>query len=197
MKNNAHLPNGMSRREHGQTAWFNSYEWIYSPNGLTAATWRQIGELRARGEGPIKVIEWPQGAIIYDSQWPREQCLKALRDPGSDDSDSDESPPDDPGEVEPTTLADVDPEQGGIPYTQWKGNELNELFHRHGTPGQHAHITAAAIADSLTLAGPQWRRDTTELFQEAFEEASWAYAAKTEAERRNKETHSRAKGAAS
>jgi hypothetical protein len=197
MKNDAHLPNGMSRREHGQTASFNGYEWIYSPNGLTAATWRQIGGLRTKGEGPIKVIEWPQGVAIYDSQWPREQCLKALRELGLDDSDSAESPLDDSDEVEPTTLTDVDPEHDGIPYTQWKANQLNKLFRRHGTPGQHAHIIAAAVADSLTLAGIPWRRDKAELFQEALEEASRAYAAKAEADRRNEETHSRAKGAAS
>lgn len=197
MKNESRLPRSMRCRECGQTVWFNGYEWIYNPNGLTAATWRQIGELRTKGEGPIKVIEWPQGDTIYDSQWPREQCLKTIRELGSDDSDSDESSLGNSARVERRTLAEVDPEQDGIPYTQWKADQLNELFRRHGTPGQHAHITAAAVADSLALAGRHFRRETAELFREAPEEAFRAYAAKAEAGRRNEETHPHVKGATS
>jgi hypothetical protein len=63
-------PVKVTRRTRGQTAVFSVYEWLYNPCGLTAATRRQIDELTAQGEGPVRVIQWPSGEVIYrDGQW--------------------------------------------------------------------------------------------------------------------------------
>jgi hypothetical protein len=59
-------PKGIHRRERGQTAVYGGWEWIYSRHGLTDASWRQIRELTAQGER-IQVVQWPQGAIVFDS----------------------------------------------------------------------------------------------------------------------------------
>jgi len=38
--------------------------------GVTFATMRQIEDLSAKGEGPIEVIQWPAGKVVFtDGQW--------------------------------------------------------------------------------------------------------------------------------
>ena len=60
----------VTRRPKGQTVTFGLYEWIYNPNGITEDTRHQIGELTAKGEGPIRVIQWPAGDVIFrDGKW--------------------------------------------------------------------------------------------------------------------------------
>ena len=64
------LRSGISRRSMGQTVIFARYEWLYNPHGITKSTVRQIEELSAKGEGPITVIQWPEGKLVYqDSEW--------------------------------------------------------------------------------------------------------------------------------
>jgi hypothetical protein len=59
-----------TRRAAGQTVTFGSYEWIYNPGGITPATKQQIEELSAQGEGPLQVVQWPKGEIVFqDGKW--------------------------------------------------------------------------------------------------------------------------------
>ena len=55
-------------------------------------------------------------------------------------------------------LAEMDPAQTGIPYCEWKAQQLNRLFLEHGaTPHQPGSITAATVADGLSKL-PRERR---------------------------------------
>jgi len=58
----------VTRRATGQTVTFGPYEWIYNPVGVTFATMRQIEDLSTKGEGPIEVIQWPAGEVVFDGQ---------------------------------------------------------------------------------------------------------------------------------
>lgn len=60
------VPSHVTRRYSGQTALFGKLEWIFSPGGLTASSMRQIERLSAKGEGPIIVIQWPAGEVVFE-----------------------------------------------------------------------------------------------------------------------------------
>src|SRR5262249_26297362 len=62
----------------------------------------------------------------------REEALQLLASP----------PPD-------AKLADLDPDVPGVPFAQWKADQLNELFRRHGLLGVAGGITAGTVEDGL------------------------------------------------
>jgi hypothetical protein len=125
-------PAWVTPRQRGQTAIYDGYEWIYNPRRLTDSTWRQILELAAAGEGHIQVIQWPEERQP-SKPWRSGMVL--------DDSDSKEPAKEGRkievfGDKSHLRLADVDPDEPGIPYAQWKAAQLNEIFRRHGMRGQ-------------------------------------------------------------
>jgi hypothetical protein len=52
------------KRQRGQTAIYETWEWIYAPYGLRPATWRQIQEECRKG-AHIHVIQWPEGRDVF------------------------------------------------------------------------------------------------------------------------------------
>ena len=69
---------------------------------------------------------------------------------------------DDPTAPQSTTpkkrLADIDPDERGVPYTQWRADQLNELFRRHGRLGEPGRLTAQTVEDGLTKQAEKQRR---------------------------------------
>ena len=61
-----------------------------------------------------------------------------------------------PAQAEPSrpTLAGLDPEAPGIPFAQWRAQQLNRLFLEHGRaiPHEASCITANTVADKLFRA---------------------------------------------
>lgn len=51
--------------------------------------------------------------------------------------------------MRPRTLAEVDPDEEGIPYAVWKAKQLNELFKQYGVQKEPARIQPWVIADGL------------------------------------------------
>ena len=54
-------------RTRGQTATFGSYEWIYNPRALRPATLHQVTALAKDRQGPIRIYQWPERKVIFDS----------------------------------------------------------------------------------------------------------------------------------
>jgi hypothetical protein len=64
----------------------------------------------------IRVLQWPDAAIVYDSR-------VSTVSPVSTVSDAPNKPA--------PRLANLDPDARGIPYPQWKAARLKELFLLH------------------------------------------------------------------
>jgi hypothetical protein len=46
-------------------------------------------------------------------------------------------------------LADIDPDQTGIPYGEWQAARLNAIFAEHGVLGEPGRITAETVQGGL------------------------------------------------
>ena len=128
------------KRSHGQTVTCAGHEWLYAPYGIKDETIDQILELTAKGEGPFEVIQWNEykGTVIFrNGQWieaPRvvTQVPKVVT-----------------ATTPQKTLAELDPDACGIPYAEWKAQELNRIFLERGAMGKPGEITAATVVDGL------------------------------------------------
>lgn len=54
----------IQKRSRGQTAVYETWEWIYAPWNLRPATWKQIEDECKKG-ARIRVIQWPEGTEIF------------------------------------------------------------------------------------------------------------------------------------
>ena len=53
--------------------------------------------------------------------------------------------------------ADVDPDEQGISYAQWKADQLNAIFAEHGALGAPGRIVASTVEDGLTKQAEKQR----------------------------------------
>jgi len=74
------------------------------------------------------------------------------------------------------TLADINPEQRGIPYANWMAEQLNRMFLDQGLMRQLARITAATVAHGMTKEkkwAPNAQTAPTTFFGKEKEEAQF------------------------
>jgi hypothetical protein len=58
--------------------------------------------------------------------------------------------PQKPLRTEPPPTPETPAEEArGLPYAEWKAQQLNELFRQHGVMGQPGRISAATVADGI------------------------------------------------
>jgi hypothetical protein len=100
------------------------------------------------GTEPTKPSE--PGSVGFEGS-PLGESSKIEAEPSGEtanSADAERSAPKVPKTLLPKPLADVDAEERGTPWAQWKADQLNAIFAEHGTGGA-GQIMPATVRDGL------------------------------------------------